>query len=527
MAKRRISEVRPVPAPVRGIDDASSLANMDPAFAISMINWYPKAGALEIRKGFREHATGMASAGKTLMSYIPPTGGADIEMFCCTDDGIYEVTNAGPVGAPVHPLTEGKVSWVQMSNIAGSFLVGCNGVDPAFIYNGTTWTNFTSSATPSAPGEVDGVAPTALKFVQIHHNRLWFLEVDTMSAWYLPINQLAGELTEFPMGGIFTKGGTLESIFSWTVDAGKGVNDVMVLQTSRGEIAGYEGIDPDTLGSFTLMARYYLGAPLGIDSVAHLNGDVLMLTEYGIVPLSGVVNGQYSLGSTDSVTSGRISRSLSSLIKERGLLIGWEMHASPSQQSLFLSIPADEAGDLAFQYVMNTLTGAWTSYDLPAKTFHEHMGILYFTDYDGNVQQYGTVSVDSVKLDGSGGQSIVAGFQQAYDYFGAPTTNKHYKLVKSIFESSSQPNYLVTISPDYSPGGLNLLGLPTLDATTVSQWNSAKWDEDRWSPGTLSWQEWIGVEGIGYSASLIIKVRASVPVDYVVTHWVYEQGNSL
>lgn len=523
--KQRVSQVLPVPAPVGGIDDTTSIANMDSKYAIEMLNMYPSASALRVRDGYREHATSMTANGKTLMSYNKPDGTS--EMFCCTDDGIYNVTASSATPTNVKALTNGNVIWTQFSNLAGNWLIGCNGTDPAFIYNGTTWVDFVADATPTNPGEINGtLSPSGIAYVHQHKGRLWFLESGTMTAWYLPLNSVAGTVTAFPMGGIFTKGGYLSAIFSWTMDAGYSVDDIFVLQTSQGEVAGYGGSNPDNVGEWWLEARYHIGAPLGRKSNVALNGDMLMLTVYGIIPLSKVVGGQYQMGATDATASGRISRLLNSIVKARSGAPGWEITNCPSVQSIFLSVP-ESSGFMPFQLVMNSLTGAWTMYDLPAITVHEHGGVVYFTDDAGVVHRQSDVTVDGVMLDGSGGVPVIAGFQQAFNYFDQPSVNKHYKMVKPIFESTSQPSYLLTVATDFEPGGLSLLGTPGITTSSASQWDVAKWDEDLWSPSLSAWQEWVGVTGIGYSASLVVKTRSTVETRYVATHWVFEQGVSL
>lgn len=525
-AKPRVSDGLPVPAPTGGIDDTTSVAAMEPQFALEMINYYPSASALRVRYGYREHVTNMASAGKTLMSYNK--GDGTTKMFCCTDDGIYDVTATGAAPSMVKAITNGNVIWTQFSNLSGEWLIGCNGTDPAFLYDGTNWIDFVNDPTPSAPGELNGgITVNDICFVHQHKGRLWFLEAGTMTAWYLTANAVAGDLTPFPMGGIFTKGGALNAVFSWTMDAGYSVDDIFILQTDKGEIAGYGGTDPDSAGTWWLEARYFIGAPLGNRCNVPLNGDMLMLTIYGIIPLSKVVGGQYQLGATDATASGRISRTLNNIVRSRGGSPGWEITSCPSSQIIFLSVP-ESSGLMPFQLIMNSITGAWSMYDLPAVTIHEHNGIIYFTDADGVVHSSSeNVTVDGVMLDGSGGTPIVAGFQQAYNYFGNPGANKHYKLVKPIFESTSQPSYLLTISCDYEPGGMTLLGTPGITSSTASQWDAAMWDEDVWSPSLSAWQEWVGVVGAGYAASLVVKTRTTVETRYVATQWVYEKGVSL
>src|SRR5690606_24435271 len=63
-----------------------------------------------------------------------------------------------------------------------------------------------------------------LSYVWIYKNRLWFIQKDSLSAWYHNVDQIAGELTEFPMGGVFGLGGQLSFGTTWSQDVGDGLN---------------------------------------------------------------------------------------------------------------------------------------------------------------------------------------------------------------------------------------------------------------------------------------------------------------
>ena len=524
--KQRVSQVFPLGAPTGGIDDTSSIAGMDPSYALEVSNFYVEAGALAVRWGYQEHVTGMTDNGKTLMVFNAQDGSS--ELFCCTDDGIFDITSSTDTPTNVHALTDGTVVWTQFSNIAGQWLIGCNGVDAAFIYDGTTWTSMSNTGAPANPGEITtgGIAVADIVYVHVHKNRIWFIEKNTMSAWYWPLNAVSGATTEFPLGGIFSKAGYLNSMFSWTMDSGVGVDDILVFQSSRGELGGYEGIDPSSASDWQLLARYFIGAPLGRKTAIPLNGDILLLTEFGIVSLFNVINGTYRLGSIDSVISAKISRTLNELVRSRGGAPGWEMISSPAFQYVVLSIP-EFVGFAPYQFVMNSITKAWSTFDLPAITIYEYGNNLYFTDDGGRVLKYGAVTADNVLLDGSGGDPITSGFSQAFTYFEQESVSKHFKFIRTIFESVSNPSFMLTVATDFKSGGLALLGQPGVSTSTISQWDSGIWDTAVWSPPLTAWQTLVGVGDVGYSASLILKTRTTIETRYVAAHWVFETGTSL
>lgn len=524
--QQRVSNNYPITAPVGGLDDASPVANMPPEFAIELVNFFPEGGALRVRDGYREHVTNLPQDGLTLMAYRAgnPTGD---KLFVCTNAGIYDATSQTDTPVLVHPLTNGMVNWTQFSNIAGTWLIGCNGTDPAFLYNGTSFIDFVADVTPTSPGEIDGLAPTDIVGVLQHKNRLWFIKKNSLSAYYWPLNAVAGAVTEFPLGGIAQMGGRLNAIFTWTMDAAYSVDDMMFFQTSVGELLSYGGTDPANAETWFLSARYFAGAPLSSRAHTALNGDQLLLTEFGVVSLAKVVAGQQSVGAKELTTSYRISATLTSIIRARAGSTGWEMTYSPSMQYLVLGIP-DFVGGVALQYVMNAVTGAWTTFDLPAVTFLEYDGFLYFTDDTGRVLRHGDASADNIALDGSGSTPIEAAFKQAYNYFDQPGVNKHFKLVKPVFEANISPAYRIDISTDFSPLSVKDLNTPGADPSAAgSLWGVGLWDDAVWSPPALAYQEWQGVTGIGYCASLLCKVSTTSALRYVAAMWVYEGGISL
>lgn len=524
--KQRVSSVFPLGAPIGGIDDTSSLASMESIYAIDLLNYFPEFGALKVRSGYQEHITGMTDNGKTLMTF----NGADgtNELFCATDDGIFDITVSTDTPTNVKALTNGRMIWTQFSNIAGQWLIACNGVDAPVIYDGTTWTSFSNVAVPANPGEITtGTITVAnISYVAVHKNRIWFIEKNTMSAWYLNLNAVSGDATEFPLGGIFSNGGNLTTMFSLTMDSGIGTDDIFVFQSSKGELGGYAGSDPDSSTDWGLVARYFVGPPLGDRTNVQISGDTILLTEFGVVPALSVVSGQYRLGDVNTTASRRISRTINSIVRDTSGAPNWEMINSSSFQYILINIPATATG-AAKQLVMNSVTGAWTRFDLPAITLYEFEQFIYFTDDTGRVLKYGGVSRDDILLDATGGDQIIAGVQQAYSSFDSPTTNKHFKFVKPIFEAQYIPGISLTISSDYEPTSLDDLNDPATQIGTVSLWDVAVWDVDSWSIGLSAWQTLTGVYGVGYSASLIMKIRVQVETRFVATHWVFENGISL
>lgn len=523
--KARVSRVMSVGAPTGGIDDTSSLENMQPQFALEMMNFFPAATELQVRYGYREWATGLPSAARTLMVY---SGGTADKFLAATDGGIFDITTQGAVGASVKTITNGRINYTMFSNVATQYLIGCNdGSDPNWLYNGTSFTNFVFDATPVNPGEIDGVDPNKWTNVCSHKKRLWFVEENSMTAWYLPVDAVAGVAQPFYLGGVFRRGGKLVNIMTWTIDAGYSVDDILIFQSSNGEIAGFAGTDPSNAGTWWQEAVYYIGAPLGDRGNADLNGDLAMLTSYGLIPLSKIIANTNQSGPSEDALSKRITKTLNDICRERANNPLWEIVTFPTLQYCMVIIPAG-SGRPALQLVMNMVTGAWGAFNMPVLTAATFNNFLYFSDDGTKVYLYGLDDVDGVTLAGTGGSAILSGFMQAYYNFGSPEVDKHYKLVRPIFSSVDKPSYTVGISADYEPGGLaGLQDPPTVSSQANNIWDQGLWDQATWSNALTSSYQWDGVQGIGYSAALIVKLRSRTATSYVSANWAFEMGNAL
>lgn len=522
--KTRVSQIRSVPAPTGGLNDLDSFANMAPNYFVEGNNWILGTTDMAVRSGYAEWIVGLNSPAKTLISYNTPLGVS--QLLACTDLGVIDVSVKGSdPDTIVHPLTEGRVDYTHFSNIATNYIVGCNGVDPAFLYDGTTYTDFTNVVTPTTPGEIKGVNPDLFVGVHSHKKRLWFIERESTTAWYLPTDSVAGEAKPFYLGSVFTKGGYLINMGTWSIDSGEGLDDLLIFMSSEGEIAGYSGSDPDNASTWSLEAVYFVAPPLSNRTMTDLGGDMILLTSSGAVPISKVIGGEMAISSYESTLSNKISKTLNMAVLDRQFDPQWEIQSIPNFQWLMISLP-EKSGKSAIQYIMNTVTGAWGPCDLPIKTSVFRDDTLYFSDEQGRILTYGG-ALDEVLLDGSGGRDITASFVQAYNYFGEPGVNKHYKLVRPLFISRAFPSYTVSLSVDFSPIP-QFYAAPQIPANQFNDlWDIAIWDEALWTPDRSAQFRWDGVQGLGFCAALVMYVTVNSEVRYVSSDWAYEPGMSI
>lgn len=404
------------PPPVGGINSRDAYTAMKKEDAVFMKNFYPRGNYVEIRAGNSNHATGMTGNGKTLATYSALTGTET--MFCSTPSGIYNVTSSGAVGASVLARTEGKHQWIMFGDGTNNWLIMCNGVDNPAFYNGTTWTSVDGASTPA----ITGVATQILIAPMVYQGRLYFAAVNTLNMWYLPPGVVGGAATKFDLSLVASRGGYIVAMINWTYDGGSGSDDRAVFITSQGEVIVYEGDDPGTAANWRKVGTYYIGKPIGRKCVCKYGGDVLVMTEDGIVALSGALTGVVNDSKfkiTDKIRNYYIEQ-----VKNYGSVAGWEMMIYPKESALVVNIPkvADSSSD---QLVMNLVTGAWTRFtDWDAMGFGILNSQLYYTIGTKTVKAWSGVSdaANSVTT------QIAATFSTAYSNFGTPA----FKRPKSM-----------------------------------------------------------------------------------------------
>ena len=178
---------------------------------------------------------------------------------------------------------------------------------------------------------------------------------------------------------------------------------------------------------------------------------------------------------------------------------------------------------------MNALTGAWTRFDLPARCGGVYKGKFYFGTDDGRVCQYGETRKDNVLLDGSGGTDVVCSMFSAYNYFGDPTSNKHYKLVRPIFQAPTPPGYKLQLNVDFDVR--TLAGNPPAAGPASLQyfWDNpaSVWDQAFWASSGTVYFPWTGVTGLGFCAALLLKVVATEATSLAAVETVFEVGNAI
>jgi len=509
---------------------------MDPSFLIDVMNFYPDTGVLSVRPGYQEWTTGISLSGgggviHSIMSYNALDG--SFEIFAADYNFIYNITNPGnnPPQAAEHSAgSNNPFIDTMFANTAGQFLVACDGFVTMF-YNGTVWNRFTQHLTPTVPGQISGTDPNNFSYVIVHKGRLWFIEKNTMNAWYLPIDAMAGEAKPFFLGGIFKRGGYLLAMSRWSSDTGEGLDDRIVFITSNGEIASYSGDDPSNSEDWTLDSIWLIAPPLSVRCVAEYGGDVLFLSRRGLVPLSSLISSSLTEILYSNTLTRRISRTLIKLAAQPGQPYPIEISVHPDSAWVVINIYDKTAANFLtgfpgkpIQLVMNFLTGAWGKFDYPARTIRTVDRNIMIGTTNGKVyvvtpEDYN----DNVLLDGSGGVPIDAYGFGAYSYLENPTANKHAKLIRPNFHTEVKPSFRMRVLPDFRLDEYNTIPAPGIAAGNA-KWDISEWDEANWAGHENVYRPWVSANVLGYAFAWQLRVSTSSAFGLAAIEWVSESG---
>ena len=518
--KQQVSQALALPSPCGGVNDLDPIASMGPEFMIDCMNFFPDTDSIKVRNGYQEFVTGLNLPVKTIMSYNAWDG--SYKGFACTDAGIYNVTT--PTNTPTlsQAVTNGQFIDVNFATTAGQFLVCCNGV-ATYLFNGTSWVQWTQVGSPSGPGQISGVNPNSFNFVMAHKSRLWFLQNGSMTAWYLDPDSVGGVAHPFFLGGIFRKGGYLVAMARWSMDTGEGLDDRLIFITSVGEIASYSGNDPANATDWQLDSIFFIGPPLGPRAIADFGGDILYLSRRGLVPLSTLMEGSATDVLYSSVLSRRISRTLIAMTSQ-----------SPPQHPIEVGFHAelaliainvyDNVNQRNTQLVLNFLNGAWGKFDYPARTMRSVGTRIYMGTDDGRVLLVTIGSyVDNVLLFTTNGDPIEAYAFSAYSYMNDPTSNKHANFMRPIFQSEVKPSFRMRALPDFRIDKFLIQPIPN-PAKGNAIWDVSKWDQANWAGLENVYRPWVSANVLGYAFAWQLRVSTSAALSVAAVEWIYESG---
>lgn len=505
--KPREAQVKSWPSPRNGWIANRNLAqpgakNLDGS-AISgaqiLDNFFPTATTARLRRGFAEHADITGTTVEAIFSYL---NGSAEEKFAADEDKIVDITTT-PADA-VTGLSGADWISVQFATSGGIFLRLVNGEDTPLVYDGSTWGTSPALTFPSPLT----TTPDVFNFVWGYRNRLFFVEKNSLDAWYLPVGQVGGEVTKLPLGGVLERGGSLLFGAIWSNDSGNqgGLSEQCVFVSTEGEVAVYQGSDPADATDWQKVGVYYIGAPLGKRAWFRAGGDVVIATTVGLISLASAVGKDFAALAPTAV-SFPIEDAWNIAVEQRGE-DNWRCVVWAAQQLAVVMLPPVESLDTE-AFVVNVRTGAWcrfTGWDM--RSLHVFKDRMFWGTTGGIVNEAMVGGLD-------GEDTYVGVTVPLFEDLGTPANLKMARLGRATVRARQDTEIIVALHTDF-----NVDLPPAPDATVISgrdEWGIAEWGSSTWgNPAQLvTLQKWQSIGGAGYALAPSLQVASGdvIPLD--------------
>jgi hypothetical protein len=451
------------------------------------------------------------------------------KMATTSTAAVISTITRGGTGNLTATLTTATAHGLATGNrvtISGATESNYNGIYVITVTGATTFT-YTMATAPTANATVvgsytvlgiTGVNSNTLVNVNMCQNRLFFVQKDSMTFWYLPVESIGGAALDFPLGSIARSGGFLQAMGTWTLDAGYGVDDLSAFVTSMGEVIVYKGTNPSDSANWSEVGVWQLGQTFSRRCFYKFGGDLLLLTQDGLVPMSGALQSS-RLDPRINLTD-KIYYAVSQAATIFYASFGWQINYFASENMLILNIPTGTGYE---QYVMHTITKSWARFtDINAICWEVSGNNKIYFGANGFVGEFYSQPSDA-------GSNIVATAQQAYSYFDTRGQNKRFTLVRPILQTDNGlPTVLCGISTDFDTQPLtNELAFnpSTLD---IGVWDTSLWDDANWGGNLTVTKFWQGVTGTGFAGSININVASQgIEFHWASTDYVMETGGVL
>ena len=441
-----------------------------------------------------------------------------------TAQTISSITNVTTTATLTTAIAHGLITGNQVT-VTGAVPAAYNGVFIITVISPTVFT-YTMLSDPGGVASVVGTytifpaitGVSSSTFIQVNNfkNRLFFIPVNSMSYWYMPVNSVGGAALQIDLTPLFKLGGYLMSMATWTIDNANGINEYAVFISSMGEIAMYSGSDPASATAWNLVGTFRIGRPVGRRNWVKVGSDIIILGADGFYPLSKALLTDRSQ-SQDAI-SNKIVNLVSNDVQTYAANFGWEAVLYPIGSKLIVNVP-QSTNKYQYQYVQNTISGAWCRFtNWNANCFGILGDDLYFGGNLGVTVNSAYVAKCDVGQSDAGAY-ILGEVKTAFQYFGDTGSQKQMKMVRPVFTTSGTMQIVIGMDMDYAD--TYPAGNASFANTGGTAWNVGAWNTFAWATGSAIRKDWQTVNGVGYSGALHMRIANNATtvawqsVDYV------------
>jgi hypothetical protein len=474
--------------PYGGLDLVSPIDNMDPAYALELVNVFPGAGAPTVRLGYEQFANIGVTNPIKLLAPINLKDGTT-QLVACTNNKIYKITTAGVASDITGTTTPTTGDWQHISFANNLYL--CNGNNNAQVYTGT---GVCSDIT------FTGVSKNLLVNVTAYKERLYFVEANTAKVWYggLQVTGTGGTpaLTAFDLQYVLTRGGFIVAIGSYSNSANVAAQDYFWALSSEGEIVFYSGTYAGDPTSWVLIGRYVIGKPLGYRSYVRVNNEIWIITEQGIVPISALFSSdpEQALNSV----SQRVNPLISEYATQTPFDHQWSGFFWPQGRRVYISIPTSGSGCKFLVYAIDTK--GWSIFEMFDDTHCLSSTVFnsrpYYGSSVGLVWEGESGQADAVTATAS--QPIRFSGRTAFSFYGSRGNYKAFKDIRPILKTRRGVTLTLGLDVDFKRA-------PTVTSVTTPSGVFTPWGSPWFSPWSSDIEyifDRFAVKGQGHCAAV-------------------------
>ena len=499
-----------VPAPVGGLNSRDSVDAMPPTDALIMSNFFPTVGKITLRDGYTQFCTGIGTG--DVETLIEHSAGANRQLLAIGSNGTFYQIDTGSAVSKKTGLANGRAEHIEFNNVS---VIVPSGADVPFSWDGSSASNLSITLS-------DSVNANTLTGVHSHKNRVYYWTGTSQNFYYsATVDTFTGNFTKFPVGLVGTFGGNILSIGSISLDGGEGVDDLLAIIMTSGEVIIYSGSNPSS--DFALVGTFRLAEPvLEKRGIAKLGGDLIVMTKEGYLPLSQVIR-QDLVGNKAAAISEKIRGTVIAQVAETGTSQGWQIFVSPDGDKVYFNYPtSDAATDPYNQHVFNPIIRAWCIFEnLPAIVWGQFNGDTYFGGAGGKVFKVGG--------DADLGENIVGDLATSYNYFGDRGGIKRFSSVQPMLEGQTDVQFDFGVGVDQAPvSGIQVA--TTTFSSNLASWDTATWDDFFWADavGAGITKRRKAVNRLVYSSAIRIKVSTdSQTISFISAHYTFAPGGPI
>lgn len=500
-----------VSAPIKGLNQRDNISDMEPEYAVTMDNYLPMDTKVCLRKGYVQYAKLNANV-STLATY---SGTSGAQFLAVSNHKVWNISSGSNVYAVLESgITNDAFRTAQYKDR----LFFVNGTDTPKVYtygSSETMVNWSFSAT--------GLDATHIVNVGVSKQRLWFVEKNSLKVWYpQTAGNVSGTLNSFDLAQVCRYGGHLVAVSAWTQDGGQGIDDLTVFITSEGEVLVYSGSDVNNADDWKLRGSYKISRPIGWSCLLQYQGDLVVITEDGYLPLSKALP-------LDKANAAQVafSDAIRGLVLNRtqsyASYFGWQGIIYSRGGFALFNVPVANNFE---QHVINLNTGAWCRFTgIRSYCWEQFDKRLYFGSDDG-VYLFDEGYSDA-------GTAISGVVEQAYNNFGTERL-KRIQLLNPRTKSVSPYNLVIYTNMDMEEQNIDYE--ESIGFVGQTLWGVAQWSSTGISVGTY-WgnagksalrSQWIANSATGYKAGIVFKTKtAGNAIEWYETAVRFEMGDGV